>query len=230
MSQKTAIIFFATMIVVTGGLLIYKQLDSLLPKDSGSQSSQTSQPVISKKEAIKKLFADKYDKGIGDVTVTISKETETHARGMVEMAPGGSENSGLFLAAKVDGQWELAFDGQGAISCGDMEKYGFPQDMISDCQGLRTIKTRVGEQFFIVLGTNPTTGYEWQAEINLEYIELAGREYSPAIPELIGSGGQETFTFLALKSGETKIEFSYLRPWEEGVAPIKEKVYSIIIE
>jgi inhibitor of cysteine peptidase len=224
MSQKTAIIFFATMIVVAGGLYIYRQLDSLLPEGFKPWSSSSPQSMVSEEEAIKELFADKYAKEVEDINITITKETETHVRGMAEIEPGGAGNSGLFLAVKVDNQWELAFDGQGVISCEDMEGYGFPQDMLSDCQNTRTVETKINEEFFIMLAANPTTGYEWQVDTDPEYVELKKREYSPSQPELLGSGGQETFAFLALKSGETEIVFSYLRPWEEGVEPIEEKV------
>ena len=92
-------------------------------------------PVISKDEAIKQLFADKYNKEISAVNIDINKETENHLRGMVkfedEEEPG---NSGIFLAAMVYDKWELVFDGQGVISCEEMEKYNFPEDMIEDCE------------------------------------------------------------------------------------------------
>jgi hypothetical protein len=92
------------------------------------------EPVISMDEAIKRLFAEKYNKKVSAVTININKETENHIRGTVrfedEEEPG---NSGIFLAAKVYDNWELVFDGQGAIYCGEMEEYNFPEDMIEDC-------------------------------------------------------------------------------------------------
>jgi len=90
-------------------------------------------PIISKEEAIKRLLAQKYNKKVAEVTIRISQETENHLRGGVEFQPGGPENSGLFLAAKVDGNWRLVFDGQGAISCEEVTRYNFPQEMVTDC-------------------------------------------------------------------------------------------------
>ena len=52
---------------------------------------------------------------------------------MVTFQPGGSENSGIFLAAKVDNKWEIIHDGQGSYSCSLVEQYNFPSGMVSDC-------------------------------------------------------------------------------------------------
>jgi len=91
------------------------------------------------------------------------------------------------------------------------------------------IKTKNGENFSIVLEANPTTGYEWQVDFDSVYLELVEKNYIPDSLELIGSGGEETFEFLAKKSGTTEITFSYLRPWE-SVQPIEKRVCDIIIK
>ena len=106
-----------------------------LSKDIEQEGVDEIEPVISRDEAIKRLFAEKYNKKISAIAIDISKETENHLRGMVkfedEEEPG---NSGIFLAAMVYDNWELVFDGQGAIYCEEMEKYNFPEDMIEDCE------------------------------------------------------------------------------------------------
>ncbi|MDD5109664.1 MAG: hypothetical protein PHI63_00425 [Patescibacteria group bacterium] len=79
---------------------------------------------------IKKLLVAKYPKYAATLTVTIGKETDNHARGSVGFekgAPGGN-----FLAAKVDGKWQIVFDGNGGIPC-SLSEYGFPPEMLSDC-------------------------------------------------------------------------------------------------
>jgi|GEM_PF-1416985 len=189
------------------------------------------EPIISKEDAIKKLFADKYNKNVSEITISISQETENHIRGMVEFAPGGPGEAGLFLAAKVAGNWQLVFDGIGAIPCEQVEKYNFPEEMVADCTGVRTIETKNGDNFSIDLAANPTTGYEWQVDFDSDYIQLVNEEYteSPHPPEMVGVGGISTFIFKALKAGETEIEFSYLRSWEDK-PPIEEKVYTIVIK
>jgi len=186
----------------------------------------------SKEQSIKKLFAEKYDKEVSDISLSIDLEAENHVRGGVEIAPGGSENKGLFLAAKVDGKWELVFDGQGTISCGLVKKYNFPEEMIEDCTWLEIINTKQGENFSLSLSANPSTGYQWETEFDSEFLELANREYHAASSgtgePLVGAGGIEVFKFLAKKTGETEITFFYLRTWEQE--PIEEVIYYVVIE
>ena len=93
------------------------------------------------------------------------------------------------------------------------------------------INTKKGDKFLVVLDSNPTTGYQWEANVDSDYIKLDDKSFnSESSEEMVGAGGYETFNFTALESGETEITFSYLRPWEEGVEPVEKKVYNIIIE
>jgi len=100
------------------------------------------------------------------------------------------------------------------------------------CEGVfkenQQIETKKDERFFVTLAANPTTGYGWQTDFDIIYIELVAKNYVPSSPELIGSGGEEIFEFLAKELGETEITFSYLRPWEEE--SIEEEIYEITIE
>ena len=93
------------------------------------------------------------------------------------------------------------------------------------------INTKKGDKFLVVLDSNPTTGYQWEANVDSDYIKLDDKSFnSESSEEIVGAGGNETFNFTALKSGETEITFSYLRPWEKDVEPVEKKVYNIVIE
>lgn len=96
---------------------------------------------------------------------------------------------------------------------------------------IETLKTTNGKEFSISLESNPTTGYSWQADFDADYIELIKQEYLAAATEteVVGSGGEDKFTFKALKVGETEITFSYLRSWE-SVQPIEKTIYQITIK
>lgn len=82
------------------------------------------------REEITKLFTAKYPKYAAGLAVVINAETATHARGNVSFEPGAP--GGIFLAAKVDGKWQLVFDGNGSIPC-SLSKYDFPEEMLADC-------------------------------------------------------------------------------------------------
>lgn len=89
-------------------------------------------PEISVEKRIREALAEKHGKKVSQTEITITQETEDHARGSVVFQPGGSENSGMFLAANVNGEWQIAFDGNGAVACQDLEDYNFPSDMVED--------------------------------------------------------------------------------------------------
>ncbi len=90
-------------------------------------------PELSAETAVKKLLADKYGKKSVEVDLTVSQAAEEHLKGEVVFEPGGPENSGIFLAAKIDGQWQLVFDGNGSFSCQMLEDYDFPEEMKQGC-------------------------------------------------------------------------------------------------
>lgn len=79
---------------------------------------------------IQKVLASKYPKYASTLTVSIDQQTENHARGSVIFAPG--QPGGIFLATKVDGKWQIVFDGNGNIPC-NLSQYGFPSEMLVDC-------------------------------------------------------------------------------------------------
>lgn len=81
-------------------------------------------------DTIRILLEKKYPENAGTISVNISKETAEHARGSVSFAEGMA--GGNWLAAKVNGEWQLVFDGNGQIPC-SLSSYGFPADMLNDC-------------------------------------------------------------------------------------------------
>ncbi len=183
------------------------------------------EPSISWEETMREFFTEEYK----TINIKIDQETENHVKGLVEILdqPVGIKP---FLAAKIDGDWEIITDIEIITSCQTLEKYDFPQAMIKDCFGLQTIRTKANDSFSLILTTNPTTGYQWKLDLDPDHIELTSREYVPYSSGIEGSEGEETFNFNALKAGETEIAFYYVRSWEENVLPREEKVYRIIIE
>ena len=81
-------------------------------------------------EDIKSLFTLKYPEYRGSITIRIDQQTSDHIRGGVTFVD--DQAGGIFLATKIDGVWQLVFDGNGAIPCSS-NKYGFPSEMLVDC-------------------------------------------------------------------------------------------------
>jgi predicted secreted protein len=96
----------------------------------------------------------------------------------------------------------------------------------------KTIQKEVnnGDEFTIELASNPTTGYQWEASWDDEYVKLISQKYvpDPILFGIVGSGGTEIYTFKAIKKGQTEIRFSYLRPWDNCL-PIDSCIYSMKI-
>ena len=91
-------------------------------------------PIISTEKLIREALAEKYNKKVSQVVVTITQETDDYARGGVQFY--GLDDTlgegGNFLAAKVNEEWQIVFDGNGSVVCEDLEEYDFPEEMIAD--------------------------------------------------------------------------------------------------
>ena len=82
--------------------------------------------------------------------------------------------------------------------------------------------------FTIMLGSNPTTGYVWEATFDSDLLKLKKKDFLASDAVSVGSGGKEIFTFLPLKTGKTEILMIRKRPWES--TSIEERVFPILIE
>ncbi len=92
----------------------------------------------------------------------------------------------------------------------------------------RMISIGVNQEFVIVLGSNPTTGYGWQESHDQTMVELVESDYETgegAEAGTVGAGGIEYFRFKALKAGETEITLVYKRPRGEEIAA--QKVFTV---
>jgi hypothetical protein len=82
------------------------------------------------RQAIQKALAKKENKQLSETFITIRYETADYASGGVSFgakdAPGG-----VFLAAKINNNWQIVFAGNGSINCPEIKKlYEFPPEML----------------------------------------------------------------------------------------------------
>lgn len=99
------------------------------------------------------------------------------------------------------------------------------------------IKVNTGQEFFIRIKSNITTGYSWEfaQPVDKDYLEFLGRideeeeDDSPG-EQLFGAPGFEILKFKALAPGQTVTALKLVRPWEKGVAPIKTHNIHVTIE
>jgi len=82
-------------------------------------------------ESLKLLFAQKYEKRIEDITVSISKREGDYLTGGVKFA--GEIAGGYVLAAKVNDAWKIVFDGNGNWTCDVVDVVDFPSTLAPEC-------------------------------------------------------------------------------------------------
>ena len=69
----------------------------------------------------------------------------------------------------------------------------------------------VGEQFEVVLESNPTTGFGWElsADLPVDVLALTDQRHVAPDTDLVGAGGYEVLTFDAIGDGSTFIQLWY---------------------
>lgn len=88
---------------------------------------------------IKKLFSEKYNKDPSLIKIDFTQEAGDYLKGSVQFLEEGQTepnpgDAGIFLAAKdAGGNWELVFDGNGIVTCQEIEAYNFPVSIVPQC-------------------------------------------------------------------------------------------------
>jgi hypothetical protein len=78
--------------------------------------------------AIRRAFAEKYNKPISVVNVRVDKNTGNFAKGSVSFGQGPGEGGYFFAYRSID-KWVIAADGNGSVSCRYLQYYGFPANL-----------------------------------------------------------------------------------------------------
>ncbi len=105
--------------------------DSLTVKFECGFFNQNSMPQIMAKNAVERLLATKYKRDLVDVHVTVNKFDESHLVGSVKFGSDMTVAGGIVMAYKNNGNWELIFDGNGAVDCDKIKtEYMFPADSL----------------------------------------------------------------------------------------------------
>ena len=96
-----------------------------------------------------------------------------------------------------------------------------------------SVNFKTGERFQVRLESNQTTGYGWKlsekTDIGIITTISSTYETSSNDKDIAGAGGFETFTFQAVKPGQTKLILEYVRSWEEEVEPVETYTLEITV-
>ena len=100
----------------------------LWPQTNTSEQTKEQEDAANT-EVFRNLFSKKFPKA-EEISITITEATENNVRGTVSFGP--ELDGGHFFAAKIDSEWQIIQDGNGAIPCA-LSEYGFSPSMLSDC-------------------------------------------------------------------------------------------------
>lgn len=85
-------------------------------------------------EEMQYQFAEKYDKPLADITVSITKQTDQFMSGSVKFTAANLPplgEGGIFLAIKEGNSWKLVHDGNGMVPCEQLEEqYDISRDIL----------------------------------------------------------------------------------------------------
>ncbi len=79
----------------------------------------------------------------------------------------------------------------------------------------KSVEVKTDGLITIRLSENPSTGYRWGVDqVNSEVMTLENSDYAQTPGAAIGGGGERTFTFKALRAGNSPIQLKLWREWE----------------
>lgn len=109
----------------------------------------------------------------------------------------------------------------GAISPTRMDRAGLAPTGIGPAEAGSRVALEVSGELTISLPANPSTGYSWVvSSINPAVLAQVGEPEFSAQSDLAGAGGTMTFHFTGIAMGQDSLQLDYVRPWEDGEAPL----------
>ena len=94
------------------------------------------------------------------------------------------------------------------------------------------IEVKNGQEFTIVLNSNPSTGYSWSISDTYDknIVQMIGNVFKPSGTKKIGAPGEELWTFKGVGRGSTKINLTYSRKWEGKSSQETPKNFNITVK
>lgn len=104
-----------------------------VPQNSPTPTIELALETKTDEELIKEALIAKHDWDPAEISITISQNDGKYATGgagSVTPGPGG----GIWFATKIEGNWQIVWDGNGMASCDDLAPYpDFPATLIPQC-------------------------------------------------------------------------------------------------
>jgi len=94
------------------------------------------------------------------------------------------------------------------------------------------IEASAGQEFKVIVESNPSTGYHWEmvGDLDPNIVEFVSRDYRANEPVQPGSGGSDIFIFKAVNAGETTITLGSFPPGNNATKPGQTKTFTIVVK
>ncbi len=127
------------LIVGVGGFwFVNNQESSSSVSDLPETIAEVTQQPKSDEQLIEDALVAKHGWDPTDIVVTVTANDGQYAAGGIAPAEGELGGGGFF-AAKIDGVWQIVWDGNGSIFCDDLTDYpDFPVELIPECYDRQT--------------------------------------------------------------------------------------------
>jgi len=103
--------------------------------------------------------------------------------------------------------------------------------VFTDADAASGITVQSGEDFFIALPSNVTTGYSWTQNLPSDLVvAYEGNVRQPAAQAMPGAPGQQIFIYHANRSGTATIVLTYTRSFEPDAPPAKTLTYTVTVQ
>ncbi len=103
--------------------------------------------------------------------------------------------------------------------------------VVTEKEAGSTVELVSGDRLDVVLAGNPTTGFNWHvSSVDSAVLKEAGEPSFRRDSDLIGSGGEITFSFEAAAPGQTTLKMTYNRVFEKDVPPLKTYALTVIVK
>jgi hypothetical protein len=133
MNKKLLIVI--SVILIIGAITVsQRKPQNIPPTETQPVINATAQETV--QQAITQQLSQKYSKPMEAVLVNVENSTDLFAKGTIGFSD--EMGGGIWLAAKTQNGWELAFDGNGIVSCEILNKYNFPKDIAPGCVDMQT--------------------------------------------------------------------------------------------
>ena len=116
-------------------------------------------------------------------------------------------------------------------ACGG-KSTGTPVDELVISDPGKSIEVAAGNEFKIVIDSNPSTGYHWElvGELDETVLEFVSNDYRASEPVMPGSGGRDVWVFKAVAAGEAAITLGYYPPSNDPVDPAQTVTFTVIVK